>query len=705
MRNRVALCGRGIVRRFGIAGVLAAVVVASAPIAAQAAPSTRDVAYLGYHFIVPSEWGVVNLAQHPSTCVRYDQHTLYLGTPSATQDCPNHAVGRTEAILVQPATSAPSTWGTTNRAIDSEYDVAANRVRVTATYGMDQNLIASILAHSGLPATAPAHQATAPAAMLSPSVALGASVYAGAGFDACSAPSEGAMNAWRANSPYDAVGIYFGGSTRSCDQPNLTSRWMQDEAANGWHFMPIYAGVQAGGISSPNSQGVASANDAVVTALSLGLPQGTPLYYDMEGYAPNYKSNVLAFLAGWTRELQLRGYLSGVYSSGASGITDLVSQIGTGYPEPDVIWDAHANGDASTNDSYLPAGDWAFHQRIHQYSLGHGETYGGVNINIDQDYLDVGPSNTGPLYYDTSNAQGDQGWKQIGGANGAGEFDASRVAVAGMPNGDTRMIAYGNDENMYQNIQFANDTWQGWQLVQGAGGAGSFQGGALGIAATPNGDAQLVAIGNDGNIWHDVWTSGNTWDGWGEVQGVGGALSFQATSVAIAGMPDNDAQIVAVGNDGNLYHDIRLANKNWQGWGQVRGAGGAGTFSASTVAISAMSNGDAQVIAVGNDGFIYDTVRYAASGNWQDWIRLSGAGGADAFAASAIAIGTMTNDDAQILAVGNDGDVYRMTRLASTSFTDWAAVPGANGASAFAARRVAITGESTGSAYLVGIGG
>jgi hypothetical protein len=117
-------------------------------------------------------------------------------------------------------------------------------------------------------------------------------------------------------------------------------------------------------------------------------------------------------------------------------------------------------------------------------------------------------------------------------------------------------------------------------------------------------------------------------------------------------MSNNDAQIVAVGNDGNLYRNIRLANKNWQGWGQVQGAGGAGTFSASTVAISGMSNGDAQVIAV-----------------------------------------------------GNDGDIYRMTRLANTSFTDWAAVPGANGASAFAARRVAITGESTGSGYLVGIGG
>ena len=707
MKDRIGL---RFVRGIGIA----AAVLAFAPAVATAATTggTQDVGYLGYHFTVPSDWAVVNLAQHPSACVRYDQHTLYLGTPSATQDCPNRAVGRTEAILVQPSTSAASTWGTTDRTVDREFDVAANRVQVTATYGTNANLVSSILAGAGLPATAPAAQPRAKTpSVLSPSVALGASSYGGSGFDACTAPSEGAMNAWRAGSPYRAVGIYIGGSDRACAQANLSPQWLQDQAANGWHFIPIYVGIQAGEISSPNAQGVASANDAVATALSLGLPQGTPLYYDMESYAPNYTSNVLAFLAGWTRQLQLRGYLSGIYSSGASGITDLVSQAGTGYPEPDVIFDAHANGVASTDDSYLPAGDWAFHQRIHQYNLGHNETYGGVTINIDNDYLDVGPANTGPLYYDTITGQGYQGWNKIAGASGASEFDASRVAVAGMSNGDTRMIAYGNDNNMYDNIQFANGTWQGWKLVQGASGASSFQGGALGIAATPNGDAQLVAIGNDGNIWHDIWTAASTWTGWGEVLGVGTATSFQATSVAIAGMTGNDVQVVAVGNDGNLYHNIRFADKgNWQGWGEVQGFGNASSFEASTVAITGMPNGDAQVVAVGNDGYVYDDVRYGpnglgTNGNWQGWLRLGGAGGAAGFAASAIAIGAMTNGDAQILAVGNDGNIYHITRQAGTNFTAWDQAQGANGANAFAARRVGITGESNGSAYLIGIGG
>ena len=36
----------------------------------------------------------------------------------------------------------------------------------------------------------------------------------------------------------------------------------------------------------------------------------------------------------------------------------------------------------------VPSTAWANHQRIHQYRGGHDDTYGGVTINIDSDYVD-----------------------------------------------------------------------------------------------------------------------------------------------------------------------------------------------------------------------------------------------------------------------------------------------------------------------------
>jgi hypothetical protein len=83
-----------------------------------------------------------------------------------------------------------------------------------------------------------------------------------------------------------------------------------------------------------------------------------------------------------------------VYSSASSGITDLVGQQGTGYLEPDDVWIADWNGEQTTSDPYVPASDWSNQQRLHQYSGGHDETYGGVTINVDDNYLDGATADT-----------------------------------------------------------------------------------------------------------------------------------------------------------------------------------------------------------------------------------------------------------------------------------------------------------------------
>ena len=214
----------------------------------------------------------------------------------------------------------------------------------------------------------------------------------GLGFDTCTAPSSGAMQAWLAQSPYRAVGIYIGGADRACSQPNLTSAWVRQQAVAGWRFIPLYAGPQSafGQITAPAQQGTADANDAVAQAEQLGFGPGTPLYYDMESYLPAVSVPTLQFLSAWTTQLHQLGYDSGVYSSSNSGIADLAAQYGTGgYAMPDVIYDAWWNGTADTSDSHYQAGEWTGGRRIHQFSGNVQQSYDGASMLIDQDYLDV----------------------------------------------------------------------------------------------------------------------------------------------------------------------------------------------------------------------------------------------------------------------------------------------------------------------------
>ena len=134
---------------------------------------------------------------------------------------------------------------------------------------------------------------------------------------------------------------------------------MQQESAAGWVLLPIYVGLQAPSngcgcaASSPSqasAEGTAAADDAVNQAEAVGIAPGNPIYDDMEAYSRNSTNTtaVLAFLSAWTTELHARGYASGVYSSATSGVTDLVNQFGTGYAEPDQIWNAEWNGQQST---------------------------------------------------------------------------------------------------------------------------------------------------------------------------------------------------------------------------------------------------------------------------------------------------------------------------------------------------------------------
>ncbi len=398
----------------GFVTLLASLGAWTAPAGALAAAPTKVVRYRGYSLAVPESWPVYRLDTAPTTCVRFNRHAVYLGRPGADQRCPAHAAGRTEAILVEPLQSRASraAAGATAAALPAPSAVgaaagdhssaqlvdAARGVVVTATWSRHPAAIQRALHVRSLLGVLRGSPSPARAASAGSTPAQPGQVYRGLGFDPCSTPSSGQMSAW-SSSPYRAIGVYLGGANLACSQPNLTAAWVSRESAAGWHLIPTYVGLQAPSNScgcasispgSAASEGAAAARDAIAQAQAVGLGAGNPIYDDMEAYNPGGSSTpaVLSFLAAWTARLHASGYKSGVYSSSSSGIADLASRYGTGYLEPDDLWIANWNGVRNTADPNVPSGDWASHQRLHQYNGGVNETYGGVTINIDGDYVD-----------------------------------------------------------------------------------------------------------------------------------------------------------------------------------------------------------------------------------------------------------------------------------------------------------------------------
>ncbi|MBO9521945.1 MAG: DUF1906 domain-containing protein [Nocardioidaceae bacterium] len=244
--------------------------------------------------------------------------------------------------------------------------------------------------------------------------------FAGYGFDQCEAPSQTAMNAWRRSSPFRAVGIYISGSLRYCQaQTNLTPTWVSTQIANGWQLLPIHLGAQAScttrdryqsnkisadatnDYAKARSQASAEAVVAVTAARRLGLAPKSVLFYDLEGFSmatASCRTSSLKFMGAWSAAIRGYGFNAGIYSSAASGMKLLdYARLNpsTKIPLPDVVWIADWNGKADPYSTYIRNDGWPG-RRIHQYQGGHTETWGGVKINIDRNWLDLRNLATAP---------------------------------------------------------------------------------------------------------------------------------------------------------------------------------------------------------------------------------------------------------------------------------------------------------------------
>ncbi len=388
----------------------------------------RTISYHGYQVRVPSQWRVVDLASARHACVRFDRPAVYLGQVGDQRACPSHLIGGAPGLLVQPLNARSAAQVTPSTAVVARRGaIRSGRlpgtgpvsialegagVLVTAVYGERSAHVAERVLASGrvLASARPVTLKSLPGS--AKAAAAGANApgnYHGPGFDACTAPSQGAMNAWHASSAYRAVGVYIGGVSRGCAQPNLTAAWVSQQVKRRWHLIPTYVGRQAPCSGYYNrmsydprtarAQGRAEAVDAVAKARALAMAAPSTVYSDVEGYNNTNAScvaAVLSYVSGWTQGLHAHGYQAGVYSSGSSGMHDLSASYGSSaYDRPDDIWIAWWNDLADVDGgSYVAKSQWRSHQRIHQYVGAVNESYGGYSIQIDRDYLDVGGAAT-----------------------------------------------------------------------------------------------------------------------------------------------------------------------------------------------------------------------------------------------------------------------------------------------------------------------
>ncbi|HXP19038.1 MAG TPA: glycoside hydrolase domain-containing protein [Streptosporangiaceae bacterium] len=534
----------------------------------------QSVTFEGVSLRVPASWPVIDLRRRPSACPRLDVHAVYLGTPGPDPVCPAGLLGRTEAVMIGPIRpGSTDLQGATERVrargrlVLTNPDWAVSRTMTEILPGAGVEVLLTYRANRALARTIASSIRVGPAARPVPlrrlaPIAAGPpqGIFTGSGFDACAAPSAATMTRWLA-SKYRAIGIYIGGVNRACSQASLTPSWLAAIQGQGWHYFPIYPGlqsscVQAFGDATIDSrhaaaEGTAAADDAAVQAASLGIPLGTPLIYDMEAYSPACDSQVTTFLSAWDSELHARGFSAGVYES-FSNIGALVSAAGS-MTEPDVIYYADWDGVPTTTSSYMPAGLWTTHQRLHQYLGGHLESHGGVSLNIDNDQLDV----------------------NLGGKPGPGGHAGFRIPVAINANGTAEWFARSASGTLVHAWQQPVGSLT-WSTVHTVGDSPAIMTSNPSAAAQADGRLTVFADDTSGRVQHAWQQAGfpNGWE-WGTPLAAPPGHDLAGTDPAAVRLPGGDVEVyqtTASGTVTTIRQLMRNDNAGWTAWRNIKGS-------------------------------------------------------------------------------------------------------------------------------------
>src|SRR5262249_21651622 len=95
---------------------------------------------------------------------------------------------------------------------------------------------------------------------------------------------------------------------------------------DGWGIIPIYVGPQAPcsdyratmSVSNPNMHGLFAGFAAALRARDAGLPEGSPIYLDVESWLVSdaaCDAVVRAFIDNWVAGVHYFGYEAGLYST------------------------------------------------------------------------------------------------------------------------------------------------------------------------------------------------------------------------------------------------------------------------------------------------------------------------------------------------------------------------------------------------------
>jgi hypothetical protein len=232
-------------------------------------------------------------------------------------------------------------------------------------------------------------------------------------------------------------------------------------------------------------------------------------------------------------------------------VADQVAAYGKpGYVRPDYLDFARWDMVPTVDDPAIPAGYWSPHRRIKQYRGDHPETYGGVPIAIDNDYLDVAPLPATPFGDFTGN-----GWSDL----------MSRQASNG-----ALFVYPGNGTRLTSRITLASS---GWGAMSAIVRLGDFDGlGRDDVAAREAATGQLWFYPSNGAALGARTLIGTSWNSMRELTPIGD-FTGDGRPDLLAVRTSSGALYVYPGRGTSLGSKVVVGANGWNTVDELNGGG------------------------------------------------------------------------------------------------------------------------------------
>ena len=219
--------------------------------------------------------------------------------------------------------------------------------------------------------------------------------------------------------------------------------------------------------------------------------------------------------------------------------------------------------------------------------------------------------------------------------------------------GQRELVAVGSDGHIWHAPISATDTgsWGAWNWL---GSTGGFANATPTLMTFADGQRELIAVGQDGHIWHTPIPANDT-GSWGAWNWTGSTGGFAAASPTVITYADGSMELIAIGQDGHIWHTPQELTDTGV-WGQWDWLGSTGGFAAASPTLIKYASGTLELIAVGQDGHIWhDPIPAVDNGTWGQWDWLGSTGG---FAVASPTLINYADGTLELIAVGQDGHIW-----------------------------------------------